>query len=75
MKYFITLSHHDPDFALSQYATGSILYKIGFTNIRWNMGASRKNGDLLHKWFAEGDAEMIMILKLSADVEKIEELR
>jgi hypothetical protein len=71
VKYEITLGHPIRDHVVSQYDTGLSLRRAGFINVRWYMGSGRKNGDYLHTWSCEGDSESIMILKLSADVERI----
>lgn len=73
MKYNITLADPNGDHWISQGRTGIALRKAGFTKLKWNMG-SFKTGKSLHRWFCEGDTETLMILKLAADVEKIEEI-
>lgn len=75
MIYQITLAHSDRDHWVSQANTGSSLRKAGFTNLKWNMGSGRKNGESLHRWKCHGNSESVMILRLSADVEKIEEIK
>lgn len=73
MKYNITLADVNQDHWISQARTGSALRKAGFTKVKWNMGSNRWNGQSLHRWYCEGDSESLLVLKLSADVEKIEE--
>jgi hypothetical protein len=74
MKYQITLASPVWDHFGSQCETHASLCRAGFTNLKWNMGTGRPNGDSLHRWLCEGDSGSVMILRLSADVEKIEEL-
>ena len=74
MKYQITLADSYRDHWISQLHTGTALRNAGFTNLKWNMGSGRKNGDSLHRWVCYGNTESLMMLKLSADVEKIEEI-
>ena len=75
MKYQITLACSDREHWISQRYTANALYKAGFTNLKWNMGSGRTNGHSLHRWTCEGDSESVIMLKLSADVEKIEEIK
>lgn len=74
MKYYITLAHPSRDHTTSQDSTWLCLRKAGFTNLRWNMSTGKKNGDSMHRWFCEGDTESLVVLRLSADVEKVEEI-
>lgn len=73
MRYLITIGYPDHDHTTSQNSTGNSLHRAGFTNVRWNMSTGDKHSNL-HRWHAEGDEQMITILKLSADVRKIEEI-
>ena len=74
MKYNITLADTEKDHFYSQSNNRRILAKSGFTNVKWKMGTRRKNGDTLHQWVCNGDSDSLLVLKLSADVEKIEEI-
>jgi hypothetical protein len=75
MKYNITLADSNDDHWTSQARTGAALRKAGFAKVKWNMGSFRENGKSLHRWYCEGDNDSLLILKLSADVEKIEEIK
>lgn len=74
MRYNITLADPNKDHWISQSSTGQALRRAGFTNLKWLMGSSRKNGDSLHRWFCDGSIDSLLVLKLSADVEKVEEI-
>ncbi len=74
MKYHITLGSKHKGHFESQSETGCILRKLGFIDVKWYMGTGRKNGDSLHTWQVVGDEELILVLKLSADIEKIVEV-
>ena len=74
MKYNITLADPNNDHWISQSRTGASLRRAGFTKLIWTTGSFRRNGPSLHRWACEGDTESLMILKLAADVEKIEEV-
>lgn len=74
MIYEITLSDPDRDHWILQAETGSALRKAGFTKLKWQMGSMKPAGNSLHTWRCYGDSESVMMLKLSADVEKIEEI-
>ena len=75
MRYRITLADPNRDHWISQARTGAELSRAGFTKIKWNMGTGRKcDGASLHRWDADGDEELLVLLKLSTDVEKVEEV-
>ena len=75
MRYRITLANPINDHRTSQSKTGVELRKAGFTNIKWNMASTiGRDGGSLHRWDADGDDESLLVLKLSADVKKVEEV-